>query len=208
MKVFYFAIPFALMQCAGSGGSESKGVVDTLAVAKDSLHDSGEPLLLNADSTPEDFSFDIDDFTKNPFVSDYPAVKSNLAEDSVIFKVIADDTIHSEYRTLLFEGSRIEFLDSDNNQDVVGDLICSADIRSPKFRFNDGVTIGMTRDEFQKSADLPENAFHKAEASGQTYYEHEIPFNDGHWKITLWFDDRALTRFQYEISPCHIEYDD
>ena len=79
----------------------------------------------------------------------------------MIFTVIADDTIHSEYRTLLLEGSRIEFLDSDNNQDVVGDLICSADIRSPKFRFNDGVTIGMTRDEFQKSADLPENAFHK-----------------------------------------------
>jgi len=200
---------FIFFQCASSTQKESENTADTTAVV------SAPPEEVSvSDQTTDDSeyvaSFDMDDFTKHPFESDYPYIKKYLKEDSIIFTIIANDTTHSEYRTILFDSSRIEFLDSDPRfQDELGDLICSSDIRSPKFQFNQGITIGMPQDEFLTLANLTESSLVKGAATSHRYYENSIPFDDeGHWKITLWFNAGFLVCIQSEISPCFFYYGD
>jgi hypothetical protein len=198
-------VVFFLMQCAPASKKSEDLSNDTATVAESLSVDSA--LDQNTDE-PTIISIDIDEFTKHPFLSDYPMVKKFLKDDEVIFNVIAEDTLHSEYRILEFDSSRIEFLDSDPSyQDELGDLICSADIRSTKFYFNQDVAIGMTEEDFLNRAGLDKSSLTQDQETGKSYYVNEIPFNDGHWKMTLWFDRNQLSRFQYEISPCFFEYD-
>ena len=128
------------IQCASQTQKEAETTVDTTTVVSAPPETASVP-----DQTPEEpeYAFDMDEFTKHPFESDYPYIKKILREDSIEFTIIAKDTTHSEQRAILFDSSRIDFLDSDPQyQDELGDLICSSDIRSPKFQFNQGITIG------------------------------------------------------------------
>src|SRR5688572_10095595 len=120
---------FIFPQCTSSSQKESESAVDTTVVA--SAPTEEVPLSDQETVEPEySYSFDMDAFTKHPFESDYPYIKNQLKEDSIAFTITTQDTINSEQRTIVFDSSRIDFLDSDPQfQDELGDLICSSDIR-------------------------------------------------------------------------------
>ena len=196
---------FIFCQCAPSTPKESKNSGDTVAIVSEP---PTEVSITTPVDEPVDISINMEDFTKHPFESDYPNMKKSLKDASVNFTLIAD-TIDSEHRVILFDSSRIDFLDSDPNyQDELGDLICSADIRSPKFYFNQGVTIGMPQSEFLNRANLAKSSLLQDKDTGYVYLENEIPFDDGHWKIIIWFKAGLLVRIQSEISPCFYDYGD
>jgi hypothetical protein len=189
--------------------NENKRTIDTLAVEApvEETPTSGQ----ETTETEYAASIDLDEFTKYPFRNDYPYIKEILKEDSIAFTLIALDTIHSEQRIIEFDNSRIEFLDSDENyQAELGDLICSSDIKSPKFRFNQDVKIGMPQEEFLARADLDESYLMRDDASGLHYYENKISWgeDEGHWKVVFWFNGGVLVRVQSEISPCYYDYGD
>jgi len=199
------------LQCASTSQQESVATTnDTLTIVSTPSEDVNASLSSPVTDESEVNSIDIDEFTKLPFENDYPYVKTLLREDGIIFTIIAHDTVHSEHRTIEFDSSRIEFLDSDPSyQDELGDLICSSDIRSPKFRFNQSVSIGMPQDEFLTRANLAESQLIKDTETNYSYYENKIGFeDDGHWKITIWFKNGFLVRIQSEINPCYYDYGD
>jgi hypothetical protein len=195
------------LQCTSSTQKEAENTVDTTTVAST----QPEAVTLSDQTTEEsEYTFDMDEFTKHPFANDYPYIKELLKQDSVVFTIIAEDTIHSEHRAIVFDSSRIDFLDSDPRfQDELGDLICSSDIRSPKFQFNQGITISMPQEEFLTNANLTESSLTPDEATGRNYYENKVSWDEeGYWKVTFWFHAGLLVRIQSEISPCYYDYGD
>jgi hypothetical protein len=208
VKLFSLSL-FIFLQCTSSSQKESKKAVDTAVVASASTEEA--PLSDQLKNEPEySYSFDMDEFTKHPFENDYPYIKSQLKADSIVFTITTQDTINSEQRTIEFDSSRIDFLDSDPQfQDELGDLICSSDIRSPKFQFNQGITIGMSQDEFLTNANLTGSALTQDEATGHSYFENKVSWNEeGYWKVTFSFHAGLLVRVQSEISPCYYDYGD
>src|SRR5690349_9855012 len=162
------------LRCASPTKQESEITTDT-ATATASV--ATEPVSTPNEEADEGeylASIDLEEFTKHPFENDYPYIKNALREDSIEFTIIARDTIHSEQRTIQFDNSRIEFLDSDPAyQDELGDLICSSDIYEPKFRFNQDIVIGMPQSEFLIRAGLSESSLLKdGETDSSYYYEH------------------------------------
>ncbi len=214
MKIEGYLLLIMLIASASCSQPRSKEALsDSTQMPTDTvvskMLNSTEPARVDEpNDAPEYNTIDMQEFTKHPFPNSYPEVKSTLREEGVIFTIIANDTIHSEHRTIMFDDSQINFLDSDPSyQDELGDLICSSDIRSPKFRFNQNVAIGMAQNEFFTRASLSESSLVQG-SEGNWYFENEIPFDDGHWKITIWFKGGLLTRVQSEISPCYYDYGD
>jgi hypothetical protein len=197
-------------QCSSTTQKESVGDADTTEISLSPQKQEEPSSTEVADEPDYTSSFDMDEFTKHPFDNDYPYIKTLLKENRITFTIIEEDTIHSEQRTIEFDSSRIEFLDSDPQyQDELGDLICSADIRSPKFQFNQGITIGITQEEFLTNANLTESSLIQDEATGHSYYENKVSWDEeGYWKVTFWFHTGLLVRIQSEISPCYYDYGD
>lgn len=201
------------LQCISPAQKENENAIDTVNVAETSPE---AEKFSSSDQTTENSEYtssgdlDLEAFTKYPFENDYPYIKNMLREDSIAFTIIAYDTVHSDERIIEFDSSRISFLDSDENyQAELGDLICSSDINSLKFRFNQGVTIGMPQEEFLTRAGLDKSSLTKEDAS-LSYYENKISWgeDEGHWKLTVWFNAGVLVRIQSEISPCYYDYGD
>lgn len=221
MKKYYpklhFLILLIFFQCASPVQKENQNVgdstdipstttVSTPAESSEEMPDEDAELY---DADPN--SLALDEFAKHPFPSDYPYIKNFLREEGIAFTLITEDTIHSEQRAIEFDSSRIDFLDSDERfQDELGDLICSSDIRSDKFQFNQNVTIGMIQEDFLSWASLSESLLTKDEATNSSYYEHKVSWgeDEGYWKVTFWFRGGILIRIQSEISPCYYEYGD
>lgn len=200
---------FIFFQCASSSQKEGESTTDTTSIAL-TPQEQEEPASTEVADESEYTSFDMDEFTKHPFENDYPYIKKLLKEDSIVFTITTKDTIDSESRTIVFDSSRIDFLDSDPRfQDELGDLICSSDIRSPKFQFNQGITIGIPQEEFLTNANLTESSLTRDEATGHSYYENKVSWDEeGYWKVTFWFNAGLLVRIQSEISPCYYDYGD
>ena len=204
-----------LFQCAPSAQKENENTGDTTALAEPTTSTSESPEevsnedaeLYDADPT----TLDLDEFTKHPFPSDYPYIKNFLREEGIAFTIIAEDTTHSEHRIIDSDSARIDFLDSDPAfQDELGDLICSSDIKSVKFVFNQDVMIGTAQEIFLSRANLTQSALTKDEGTSLSYYEHKVSWgeDEGYWKVTFWFNAGLLVRIQSEISPCYYEYGD
>ena len=212
-RYFHILLLFSALvhvRCSSPAQKETESTGDTTAVAETTTPEETQQYEPTDDSEYI-ASLDMEAFTKHPFENDYPYIKNMLREDSIAFTIIAYDTIHSEQRTIEFDSSRIEFLDSDENyQAELGDLICSSDIKSPKFRFNQDVTIGMPQDDFLTRANLDESSLEKDDDTGFRYFENKISWgeDEGNWKVVFWFNGGVLVRVQSEISPCYYDYGD
>ena len=66
----------------------------------------------------------------------------------------------------------------------------------------------MPQEEFLTLTELNESSLKKDAATGHLFYENEVLFSDGHWKILIWFNAGLLVRIQSEISPCYYDYGD
>ena len=211
----HFVLLVILFQCASPAQKENENAGDTTstpsATTVSAPAESSEEMpdedaeLYDADPN----SLALDEFAKHPFPSDYPYIKNFLREEGIAFTILTEDTIHSEQRSIEFDSSRIDFLDSDDNfQEELGDLICSSDIRSDKFQFNQNVTIGMIQDDFLSWAGVAESLLTKEE--DLSYYEHKVSWgeDEGYWKVIFWFRAGILVRIQSEISPCYYDYGD
>ncbi|MFN8335646.1 MAG: hypothetical protein U0U09_10985 [Cyclobacteriaceae bacterium] len=216
MKKYSLALALILFQCTSPGQKENETVQDTTSLNKPVASTSSESSeevsnedagLYDADPT----SLDLDEFTKHPFPSDYPYIKTFLREEGIAFNILAEDTIHSEHRIIDSDSISIDFLDSDPRfQDELGDLICSSDIRTGNFMFNQDVVIGAAQEIFLTRANLSESSLTKDEDTNLSYYEHKVSWgeDEGYWKVTFWFNAGALVRIQSEISPCYYDYGD
>ncbi len=203
MKYLATCLPIAfalLLQCTPSTHQESTSNKDSVAAIPATVPTSDKSEIAEGANNG---SIDIEYLTKYPFESDHAKLKNDLVEAGFVVK----DTILYGHVVLLFDSSRVEINDADDNQDVIGDLICSANIRSSEFAFSQAVSIGMSLDDFLSRASLTKAALKEDPTSARSYFQNEIPFNDGHWMITLWFTGGLLTEIEYEISPCEIEYD-
>lgn len=119
--------------------------------------------------------------------------------------------MHSEHRIIDSDSARIDFLDSDPGfQDELGDLICSSDITSTKFIFNQDVVIGSAQENFLSRAGLSESSLKQDQKTNNSYYEHSVSWgeDEGYWRVTFWFNAGLLVRIQSEISPCYYDYGD
>ncbi|HMV09882.1 MAG TPA: hypothetical protein PK325_03370 [Cyclobacteriaceae bacterium] len=216
MKKYSLALALILFQCTSPGQKENETVQDTTSLNKPVASTSSESSeevsnedagLYDADPT----SLDLDEFTKHPFPSDYPYIKTFLREEGIAFNILAEDTIHSEHRIIDSDSISIDFLDSDPRfQDELGDLICSSDIRASNFMFNQDVVIGAAQEIFLTRANLSESSLTKDEDTNLSYYEHKVSWgeDEGYWKVTFWFNAGVLVRIQSEISPCYYDYGD
>lgn len=219
MKKYYPKLQFVLLviffQCTPPAQKENQEAGDTTTnttepitpTSAESLEEASNENAELYDADPT--SFNLDEFAKHPFPSDYPYIKDFLREEGIAFIIIAEDTIHSEHRIIEFDSSRIDFLDSaPEYQDELGDLICSSDIGSTKFLFNQDVVIGSSQEDFLTRAGLSESSLTKDEEA--SFYEHKVSWgeDEGYWKITFWFSGGLLVRIQSEISPCYYEYGD
>lgn len=212
MKINYLSLLLIILifvQCSTSTQSKNENTAD-------STTNAGVSGLAEEVATEEQISdeagsasLDLEEFTKHPFESDYLYVKNFLREAGIDFTIIAEDPVHSEHRIIEFDNSRIDFLDSDEQfQEELGDLICSSDIISAKFRFNQNISIGMTQEDFLSRAELIESSLEKDESTGLRYYENSIAWgeDEGYWKVTFWFNAGVLIRIQTEINPCFYDY--
>lgn len=67
----------------------------------------------------------------------------------------------------------------------------------------------MPQDEFLTGANLTESSLIKDEATGRSYYENKVSWDEeGYWKVTFWFNAGLLVRIQSEINPCYYDYGD
>lgn len=207
--LFIVLIVIIFVQCSTSAQKENESASDTTAI--DEVAAQAEEVALEEQISDESLTLNLDEFAKHPFESDYPYIKSFLREEGIDFTLIAEDTIHSEHRIIEFDSSRIDFLDSDERfQAELGDLICSSDINSREFRFNQGVSIGITQEDFLSRTGLIESALEKDETTGLSYYEYRVTWgeDDGYWQVTFWFKGGLLVRILTKISPCYYDYGD
>lgn len=202
-------ISMIFVRFSTSAQKENENLSDTTTIEE--VPAPAEGVALEEQISDESFSLNLDEFTKHPFESDYPYIKSFLREEGIAFTIIAEDTIHSEHRIIEFDSSRIDFLDSDERfQAELGDLICSSDINSRKFQFNQGISIGITQEDFLSRSGLIESVLEKDESTGLSYYENRVTWgeDEGYWQVTFWFKGGLLVRIQTEISPCYYDYGD
>ncbi|MBN8651000.1 MAG: hypothetical protein J0L67_06220 [Cytophagales bacterium] len=185
-------ITVLLFQCSTTQ-KDSTVKVDTVVTVlpNQSNHDASESN-----------SIDIGALTIQPFEPDFELIKSFLETNGIIFTL---DT--SYYKNILFDSSRIQFLESSRvpepsvpelKERLGKDMISSSDIWSPKFRFNQGVSIGMPQAEFLKRSGLTESSIVQDKADYQ-YYENKVINNEYEWKITIWFKGEFVARIQSEI---------
>lgn len=211
-SVLWLLLLTPVIQCS-SPQTENKSI-ETRDTIKSSAPEISAQEVVDADDQLSgesgSVSIDLDEFAKNPFQSDYPYIKSLLLKEGLAFTIIAEDTIHSEHRIIEFDSARIDFLDSDPRfQDELGDLICSSDISSRKFIFNQDVMIGMPQEDFLSRANLTQSSLKTDTESGLSYYSHTVSWHEeGYWKVTFWVDGSLLVRIQSEINPCYYDYGD
>lgn len=187
-----FLIAMLLFKCS-TPQKDSSFEVDTIAI--------NLPVESNLNAN-ESNAIDIGALTIQPFEPDFEFIKSFLETEGIIFTL---DT--SYYKNILFDSSRIQFLESSRvpepsfpelKERLGKDMISSSDIRSPKFRFNQGVSIGMPQAEFLKRSGLTESSIVQDTADYQ-YYESKVINNEYEWKITIWFKGEFVARIQIEI---------
>ncbi|MEJ0056749.1 MAG: hypothetical protein WDN75_14490 [Bacteroidota bacterium] len=218
-KSFLLPFVFCIVQCTSSVKKEEPAVSDSLSVPFDSSS-TISAASAHETSIPDPNAIDIEKFIQEPFESDYEALQKIMKEDGFLLRVdssqefkpllFQESTYYSSNpMTLQFDSSLVTMMGKIHQEATGVDVICSADITSSKFRFSQGVTIGMSKSDFLKHANLPDSLVTQDASTGKSYFEKEaayaVPFTNAFYRMKIWFTDDTLTRFQYETFPCVID---
>lgn len=197
MKKTFYLIFLVLISCGQQKTSEltvaDSVKKDTVITAvSDSL-----PARVSSDPEPEvifEAIIRVEDNTIFAGLAEYPFLKDLEAMKSTLDSVgVTADYQNGENGSLSYDSAEISFNRS------YGESICEADIRSGQLVLNNGMTIGISLEDFLKLTGI------KSTANAQNVrYEYTYAAQEHAYTMHFDFLNKTLIRFYYQKDPCMI----